>query len=128
MTMESLGTVLFEISNMLLLITWLSIAFCLWRVREHKILKGGEFVVIATLLSYAALRFGNMLGYRAWDLPSVLAVVSSLTILSGVIIVNLLREIGQRKPVKGPVLTIEVNGPVAKTYAEIVKAKEESSG
>ncbi len=120
--MENLGTFLYEASNVVLLVVWLALAFSLWRVRGHKLLKGGELPVIATLIAYAYRSASIIFGVNPWTQPTFMATVTALTVCSAVIIISALRSLPYKCPKDdSPKLVIELNGRVAERYAAMHK-------
>lgn len=116
-----LGTVVFQFSNGLLAAGWLTLAWQLWRVRKHNILKGGEYPVIATLLVYALTRVMTALDHRPWEYPELLALMSGLSLTSVWILVRTLNELAKQPPPKGQ--TLVLNGDLAKVYHTIKRGE-----
>lgn len=113
----NLGTFIFEISNILLLMSWLGLAFMVWRVRKTNFLNGGECPIVMTLLSFAVTRMMQSVGYHPWEMPVVMAVVSALTITSTLILMNVLNTLKNRKPTS----SFEVPDAAVKLYAALKK-------
>ena len=95
--MINLGTWVFEIANILLLTSWVVLAFLLWRVRRTKVLRGGECIVVSTLLTFALVRALQILDYRPWEMPTIMGAVSGLTIISTLIVGNALNRYAERE-------------------------------
>lgn len=95
--MVNLGTWVFEIANILLLTSWVVLAYLLWRARHTKVLRGGECIVVATLLMFALIRAMHILDYRPWEMPTIMGAVSGLTIISTLIVGNALNRYAERE-------------------------------
>lgn len=108
--MYDISTFAFEVANILLLTSWVVLAFLLWRVRHTKLLGGGECMVITTLLVFAIVRAMQILDYRPWDFPTITGVISGLTIISTLIVGKALHKYYEReKAVDSLQLTLPPN-------------------
>jgi len=116
--MMDLGSLIFEVANVLLLVSWLSLAFMLWRVRQTRVLNGGECPVIATLLGFATVRFLQIFNFRPWEIPVLMAVICGLTVISTVIIINVLHRLARRTADQDKV-QIELPKAALKLFAEL---------
>lgn len=121
----------YEVTNLLLTMSWLAIAFMLWRIRHMKLLDGGCPVIVVTLCAYAVARIAIMLGYQPWNIPLVMAVTAGLTITSACIITSVLYRLGKDNPPPPLVTTplFKALSPEAvKVYAEIKNGADERRG
>lgn len=120
------GILFYELTNVLLLLSWVAIAVMLWRVRHLRLLYGGCPVVVATLISYACIRLGILLGYQPWNIPVVVAVSAGLTCISAFVITSALAKIAKTSP--APALDVRLTEVLpdgaAKMYASIKKNEE----
>lgn len=114
------GILFYELTNIVLLLSWVAIAVMLWRVRHLRLLDGGCPVVVMTLISYAAIRLGILFGYQPWNLPVVVAISAGLTCISAFVITLALAKLAKDQP-PPPTLLDVLPEEAVKLYASIKK-------